>query len=73
MKIKASIWVLVFGFLLDFLGSWMKIMHLAMGDFVLTIGVLFKMVGLILLVILLFRHPKIRKFLEEKEFEDSFK
>ena len=73
MKIKASVWILVFGYILDFLGSWMKIMHMALGDFVLTIGVLSKVIGMLLLVILLFRHPKIRSFLNEKEFEDSFK
>ncbi len=73
MKIKASIWVFIVGYLLDFIGSWMKIMHQAGGDFALTLGALLKMVGLVLIAILLLRHPKVKSFLSEGEFGDSFK
>lgn len=65
MKIKAAIWVFIVGYLFDFVGSWMKIMHQPFSDFVLTFGVLLKVLGLLLTTILVFRHPKVKSFLAE--------
>jgi hypothetical protein len=73
MKIKLSIWILVVGFMIGFIGSWMKITHQFFADFVLGISALLKLLGLLLLAIFLFQHPKIKQFLSHDRYSDAFK
>lgn len=73
MKIKTAIWILVAGFLLDFVGSFMKITHQALADETLLAGTVLKIGGGILAVWLLLRHPKVREFLDQDAYKDSFK
>lgn len=73
MKIKLSIWVFVFGFIVDFIGVWMKITHQAFGDLVLAFASVLKIIGLLLLTTFLLGHPQVKEFLNYDKFKDSFK
>ena len=58
---------------MGFIGAWMKVTHQLFADFVLGLSALLKLLGVLLLAIFLFRHPKVKKFLRYDEHEDSFK
>ncbi|MBC7851432.1 MAG: hypothetical protein H7Y31_16940 [Chitinophagaceae bacterium] len=70
MKIKACIWLFVFGFVIDFVGAWMKVTHQPLGDVTIAIAVLFKTVGILGLTVFLLAHPKVKAFLAYKPFDD---
>ena len=72
MKIKFGLFIFIFGYILDFIGVWMKITHQAFGDITLAAAAIFKIVGLLLFTFMLLAHPKIKEFLEYDEFKDSF-
>ena len=73
MKIRFSIVIIVIGYVLDFAGAWMKITHQAMADAVLTISMFTKSIGLILFVIFMLAHPKVKQFLNYREYDDAFR
>jgi len=73
MKIKAAIWIFVLGYSLDFIGAWMKITHQLFADFALAVAAILKVIGLDLLAVFFFRHPKVKQFLEHDQYSDSFK
>jgi len=73
MRIKLSIWILVIGFMIGFIGAWMKITHQFFADFVLGLSALIKLLGLLFLAIFFLRHPKVKEFLNMDEYKDSFK
>jgi hypothetical protein len=73
MKIKTAIWIFVLGYSLDFIGAWMKITHQVFADFALGIAAILKIIGLVLLALFFFRHPKVKQFLEHDQYSDSFK
>lgn len=73
MKITTAIWILVAGFMFDFLGTFMKITHQALADETLLGATVLKMAGGLLTIWLLLRHPKVREFLDNDEHRDSFK
>jgi hypothetical protein len=73
MKIKFTLFILVFGFVFDFIGSWLKITHHAHGDEMVLAAAIFKIVGLLAFTFLILGHPKVREFLNEDKFKDAFK
>ena len=73
MKIKFSILIFVFGYALDFMGIWLKIIHQPLADIILAIAALLKIIGLLLFTFFLLGHPKVKEFLAYDEFRDSFK
>jgi len=73
MRIKLSIWILVIGFMMGFVGAWMKVTHQVFADLVLGFSALIKLLGLLFLVIFFLRHPKVKEFLSMDEYKDSFK
>jgi len=73
MKIRSAIWLLVIGYSAEFIGAWMKITHQAFADFALTFSAIMKVIGLILLAVFFFRHPKVKAFLDYDQYSDSFK
>jgi hypothetical protein len=52
---------------------WMKITHQALADFFLTFAAILKIIGVLLFAVFFLRHPKVKKFLEYDEYNDSFK
>ena len=73
MKIKSAILTLVFGYVLDFIGAWLKITHQPFADITLTIAAFLKVIGLLAFTFMLLAHPKIKEFLEYDKLKDSFK
>lgn len=73
MKIKFGILILVFGYVLEFIGAWLKITHQPFADLTLAIAALLKVIGLLLFTFTLLAHPKVKEFLKYDEFSDSFK
>ncbi len=73
MKITTFIWIFVAGFLLDFVGTFMKITHQALADETLLAATILKIVGGSLTVWLFLRNPKVREFLDHDAHKDSFK
>lgn len=73
MKIKIALIMLAFGYVLDFVGAWMKITHQAPADFTLTIAMFLKALGVLLFVFFILSHPKVKEFLEYDKYKDSFK
>ena len=73
MKIKSSIWIIAFAYIVDFIGMWMKITHQAFADFFLTLATVLKVIGVLLFAIFFLRHPKVKEFLEYDQYKDSFK
>lgn len=73
MKIKAALLILVFGYVIEFIGAWMKVTHQEFADIALGISALLKVTGLLLLTFFLLAHPKVKAFLNYDNFEDSFK
>lgn len=73
MKIKAALLILVFGFVIEFIGAWMKVTHQALADITLTASAFLKVIGLLSFTFLLLAHPKVKEFLNYDKFNDSFK
>jgi hypothetical protein len=73
MKIKVSLLILIFGYVMDFIGAWMKITHQALADEILTLSALLKIIGMLLFTFFLLAHPKVKEFLNYDKFQDSFK
>jgi hypothetical protein len=73
MKLKIAILILVFGYVLEFIGAWFKITHQAPADLTLAASAFFKVTGLLLFTFLLLAHPRVKAFLEYDKFRDSFK
>ncbi|WEK37781.1 MAG: hypothetical protein P0Y53_09730 [Candidatus Pseudobacter hemicellulosilyticus] len=66
MKIKISLLVLVAGYIVYFFGAWLKISHQSHAETLFIIGTVLKAGGLLLLVVSLLTHPRIKAFLREK-------
>lgn len=73
MKLKLFTWIFVIGYVLDFIGSWMKLTHQALGDQALLLATLLKVCGLIGAVASLLSHPRVKEFLKYDQYNDSFK
>ncbi|WP_315823125.1 hypothetical protein [Paraflavitalea speifideaquila] len=73
MKIKLGLLILVFGYVLGFIGEWLKITHQAGADLVLTLTAFLKVAGLLLFTFTLLAHPKVIAFLNYHKQEDAFK
>ena len=73
MKIKAALLILVFGYVIEFFGAWMKYTHQAAADVTLTISLFLKVIGLLLFTFFMLAHPKVKAFLHYDKFDDSFK
>ena len=69
MKIKFSLWLLVVGYAMDFIGAWMKIVHRPHADFMLAVSAIVKVVALFSLIYFLLSHPRVKEFLEVGEKE----
>jgi hypothetical protein len=63
MKTKHTLIILGIGYCIEFIGTLAKILHIALADFLLTVGMVLKVVGLILFLYKLFTHPKAKEFL----------
>jgi hypothetical protein len=73
MRIKYGLLLLVFGYIIEFVGAWMKITHQTLADLTLTASAFLKVIGLLLFTFALLAHPKVKEFLEYDKFKDSFK
>jgi len=73
MKIKTGLLILIVGYVIDFIGAWMKVTHQQFADMALGIAVLLKVTGLLLFTFFLLAHPKVKAFLNYDKFDDSFK
>ena len=62
MKLKYGLAVLGAGYLLDFAGSWMRLVHWPNHFEVLLVATVLKMAGVILLILRVMQHPKLRDF-----------
>ena len=62
MKLKYGLAVLGAGYLLDFAGSWMRLVHWPNHFEVLLVATVLKMEGVILLILRVMQHPKLRDF-----------
>ncbi len=63
MKMKHALVYLAVGYCLDFIGALLKIEHWQNGDNFLIAGTVFKVVGMMLVVIKLLTHPKAKDIL----------
>ncbi|MFD1470532.1 hypothetical protein ACFQ48_20060 [Hymenobacter caeli] len=63
MKAKYSLVLFALGLGFDFVGALFKVMHWAGADLLLVAGLTFKIVGGLLFLYKLLRHPRVREFL----------
>lgn len=63
MKLKHWIVVLAIGFVLGLLGSWMKVLHKAYADEVLTISFIIKICCVIFITLKLINSSKLREIM----------
>ncbi|AEA45215.1 GldL-related protein [Fluviicola taffensis] len=63
MKAKHALILLITGFVLDYIGALLKIMHYPGGKELLIFGMLFKVIGLILFLYKLLKHPAFKDFM----------
>jgi hypothetical protein len=63
MKMKHALCYLAFGYCLDFVGVLLKIEHLENADNFLIAGTVFKVVGVLLVMIKSLTHPKAKDVL----------
>jgi hypothetical protein len=64
MKAKYAISLLVFGYCLDFIGGFLKILHTAEADTTLAIAALLKIIGALIFLYKLTTYPKIKEFMD---------
>lgn len=57
-QFKIPILLFLLGILVTIFGAWMKIMHMAFADGVLTAGMLVKGIGVILAIVQLFKKTR---------------
>lgn len=55
-QFKVPLLLVLIGFLFTILGAWLKIMHMAFADFVLTAGMILKGIGVIIAIIILVKN-----------------
>lgn len=60
MKLKYALAVLGIGYLFDFAGTWMRMVHWPNHFEVLLVATLLKMAGVVLLIMRVLQHPKLR-------------
>ena len=63
MKIKHVLLLIGLGWCLSIIGGLMKILHLRLADFLLTIGSFVQVIGIIALLYKVLTHPKAKEFL----------
>lgn len=63
MKTKHAVYVLICGFILIIIGALLKIMNNSNGSIFIMIGMVVEAVGVILLIIKLANHPKLKDFM----------
>lgn len=63
MKLKHGVILLIVGFIVSCIGALAKIMHWPMANAVLICSTIFQVIGLIIILIKLIAHPKIKAFL----------
>lgn len=63
MKTKHALFLLAMGFVIDFIGVFVKILHTQYADALMFLGMLLKVIGLLLFVYKLFTNPKAKEFL----------
>jgi hypothetical protein len=63
MKAKHALLMLALGFCLDFVGSYMKILHRGSADLLLLLAVILKVAGVLLLAFKLVRYSGLQRFL----------
>ncbi|NML20960.1 hypothetical protein HHL16_08750 [Pseudoflavitalea sp. G-6-1-2] len=62
MKAKHALFLLAIGFVLEFLGSWIRIMHWAKSDYWTIAGILLKIAGVVLLAYKIVTYPGWKNF-----------
>lgn len=63
MKLKYWIIIMAFGFVFGFLGAWMKVLHKAYADHMLTLAMVVKVVCSLVIAFKLVKHPRLKEFL----------
>ena len=57
MKAKHALFLLAIGFVLDLVGSWLKIAHWSNGEYWFMAGVILKIAGVVLLAYKIVTYP----------------
>lgn len=63
MKTKYTIFVILFGFLINIIASALKIMHWPNGSILLIVGCSFEIFGALLFLYKLFTYPRFKEFM----------
>lgn len=63
MKLKHGVILLIVGFIVNCIGALCKIMHWPMASSILICSTIFQVVGLIIILIKLIAHPKMKELL----------
>lgn len=69
MKAKYAIYIILVGFLINLIGSWLKITHISFGPITgnlsITFGTFILMVGVLLLIFKVLNYHKFKDFLNK--------
>lgn len=63
MKLKHALILLGIAYCFEFIGAWMKLTHQRLADSALLITTIMKVVAVIIIVIKIVTHPKLKEFL----------
>ncbi len=64
MKAKHAIAIFILGYCLDFIGSFLKIIHHNGWEGIFTIAVIFKIIGSLVLLFKIINYTDLKKFLD---------
>jgi hypothetical protein len=64
MKAKHAVSLLLFGYCVDFIGAFLKILHTSNADLTLTVAAIFKVLGGLILIHKIITYPKFKDFMD---------